>query len=160
MLRDKNLIPLSRQHQHALALCVRLDRALQEGEVDLDAWQSEIHSSFEQEICVHFVAEEKDLFPPVSKFPKLRPIVDDLLAEHAALRDFFARAAGRSLKKRDLQTFVRKLSSHIRKEERELFEGMQGVMSEPELSAIGHALEVSLQSATHACKLSPRPPQA
>ena len=27
MLRDKNLIPLSRQHQHALALCVRIDRA-------------------------------------------------------------------------------------------------------------------------------------
>ena len=29
MLRDRNLIPLSHQHQHALALCVRLDRALQ-----------------------------------------------------------------------------------------------------------------------------------
>jgi hypothetical protein len=27
MLRDKGLIPLSRQHQHALALCVRIERA-------------------------------------------------------------------------------------------------------------------------------------
>jgi hemerythrin-like domain-containing protein len=27
MLRDKSLIPLSRQHQHALALCVRIERA-------------------------------------------------------------------------------------------------------------------------------------
>ena len=27
MLRDKNLVPLSRQHQHALALCVRINRA-------------------------------------------------------------------------------------------------------------------------------------
>jgi len=42
MLRDKNLIPLSHQHQHALALCVRLDRALQAGEVDAEAWQAEI----------------------------------------------------------------------------------------------------------------------
>ena len=31
MLRDRNLIPLSRQHQHALALCVRLDRDLKSG---------------------------------------------------------------------------------------------------------------------------------
>ena len=28
MLRDNNLIPLSHQHQHALALCVQIDRAL------------------------------------------------------------------------------------------------------------------------------------
>ena len=27
MLRDPNLVPLSRQHQHALALCVRINRA-------------------------------------------------------------------------------------------------------------------------------------
>ena len=27
MLRDKSLIPLSHQHQRALALCVRIDRA-------------------------------------------------------------------------------------------------------------------------------------
>ena len=31
MLRDRNLIPLSHQHQHALALCVRLDRGLKSG---------------------------------------------------------------------------------------------------------------------------------
>jgi len=50
MLRDKALIPLSHQHQHCLALCVRLDRALQAGEVDLEAWQAEIQQIFEQEI--------------------------------------------------------------------------------------------------------------
>ncbi len=158
MLRDKNLVPLSRQHQHALALCVRLDRALQAGEVNLEAWQSEIQSSFEQEICVHFVAEEKDLFPLAAKLPKLQPIVKDLLAEHATLREFFARAASRSLKKRDLQTFVRKLSTHIRREERELFEGMQGFMSEAELGAIGGALDISLQPAVQGCKLDPPKP--
>ena len=42
MLRDKNLIPLSRQHQHALALCVRIERAIQAGEIDTQAFQSEI----------------------------------------------------------------------------------------------------------------------
>ena len=63
MLRDKNLIPLSHQHQHCLALCVRLDRAIQAGGVDLEAWQAEIQQMFEQEIAFHFAAEEKELFP-------------------------------------------------------------------------------------------------
>ncbi len=57
MLRDKNLIPLSHQHQHCLALCVRLDRAIQAGEVDLEAWQAEIEQMFEQEITFHFAAQ-------------------------------------------------------------------------------------------------------
>ena len=160
MLRDKNLVPLSRQHQHALALCVRLDRDLRAGAVDLEAWQSELHSSFEQEICVHFTAEERDLFPAAAKFPNLRGVVDELRAEHAVLRDLFARAASRSLKKRDLRSLILKLSTHIRKEERQLFEEMQGMMSEAELAAVGGALEVTLQPVADTCKLTPRPPKA
>jgi hypothetical protein len=63
MLRDKNLVPLSHQHQHALALCVRLDRALLAGEVDPVPWQAEIQQIVEQEIMIHFAAEEKEVFP-------------------------------------------------------------------------------------------------
>ena len=50
MLRDKNLIPLSHQHQRALALCVRIDRAQPIPAADLPAWQAEIEQHFEQEI--------------------------------------------------------------------------------------------------------------
>ena len=50
MLRDKNLIPLSHQHQHALAMCVRLDRALVKGDADLNSWQEEIAGIWESEI--------------------------------------------------------------------------------------------------------------
>ena len=63
MLRDKNLIPLSHQHQHALAMCARLNRALEADEVDGEAWQAEIAQLFEQEIYFHFAAEEKQCFP-------------------------------------------------------------------------------------------------
>src|SRR6266568_3315215 len=79
MLRDKNLIPLSRQHQHALALCVRIDRAIQAGEVDLQAWQVEIHQSFQQEIQFHFLAEEKELFPAAKRFPEFCGLVEGLV---------------------------------------------------------------------------------
>ncbi len=153
MLRDKNLIPLSHQHQHCLALCVRLDRAIQAGEVDLEAWQAEIQQIFEQEIAFHFAAEEKELFPVAAKFPELQPLVQELVTGHILLRDFFSRAAGRKLHVAGLQCLVEKLASHIRKEERELFEGMQRLMSPEQLSQLGAALQESLAEASNACML-------
>ena len=153
MLRDKNLIPLSHQHQHCLALCVRLDRAIQAGSLDLEAWQAEIQQMFEQEITFHFAAEEKELFPAAAKFSELQPLVQELLTGHVLLRDFFSRAAARKLHVAGLQALVEKLASHIRKEERELFEGMQTRMSSEELSAVGVALQRALTDVSNACIL-------
>ena len=153
MLRDKNLIPLSHQHQHCLALCVRLDRAIQAGDVDLEAWQAEIQQIFEQEIAFHFAAEEKELFPAAARFPELQPLVQELVTGHVLLRDFFSRAAARTLHMAGLQVLVEKLASHIRKEERELFEGMQRLMNPEELSLEGAALHQSLTVASNACSL-------
>ena len=107
MLRDKNLIPLSHQHQHCLALCVRLDRAIQAGGVDLEAWQAEIQQMFEQEIGFHFAAEEKELFPAAARFSELQPLVMELVTGHVLLRDFFSRAAARKLRVTELQEIGR-----------------------------------------------------
>ena len=153
MLRDKNLVPLSHQHQHALALCVRLDRAIQAGEVDLEAWQAEIQQIFEQEIEIHFSAEENGLFPAAARFEEIRSLVKELLDEHAALRDFFARAAARTLDATSLGDLVKILSTHIRKEERQLFKEMQRLMSVQELTALGKALDEALANAPNACIL-------
>ena len=153
MLRDKSLIPLSRQHQHALALCVRLDRALQAGEIALEAWQAEIEQIFTQEITIHFAAEERELFPAAARFPELHPVVHELLREHATLRDLFARAQSRGLDRAALSRLATTLAQHIRKEERQLFEGMQKVMSVHELATLGAALETALQGAAQTCIL-------
>jgi hemerythrin-like domain-containing protein len=153
MLRDKSLIPLSHQHQRALALCVRLDRALQAGQVDLEAWQAEIQQIFEQEIAIHFAAEESDLFPAAARFPELKPLVAELLTGHKMLRDFFSRASARTLHRAGLQALVEKLASHIRKEERQLFEEMQKLMSPEEMEAMGLALQQALANASQACLL-------
>jgi hypothetical protein len=64
MQRDKNLIPLSHQHQHALALCVRIDRAQPISEIQLASWREEVWRSFAREIKLHFSAEESVLFSP------------------------------------------------------------------------------------------------
>ncbi len=152
MLRDKNLIPLSHQHQHALALCVRIDRAIQAGEVDLPAWQSEIHQCFEQEIRIHFEAEEKALFPAAIR-AGLGSLVKDLLEDHVALRQYFARAAAQMMDVSELHAFANQLSAHIRKEERQLLEDMQRLISSAEMTGIGAALEKELAAATSACVL-------
>jgi hemerythrin-like domain-containing protein len=125
MLRHKNLIPLSHQHQHALALCVRIERASPIPEDDLAAWQSEIAQLFQNEISPHFAAEEKVIFPAATKFADLKPLVADLLSDHADLRAMFAAATAQGLPSEDVLTMAKRLSQHIRKEERQLFERMQ-----------------------------------
>jgi hemerythrin-like domain-containing protein len=156
MLRNKNLIPLSHQHQHALALCVRLDRAIQAKEVDLAAWQEEIQQIYEQEIGIHFAAEEQELFPAAARVPELQALVADLVAEHARLRDLFARAGARKMDARDLESFWQSLSAHIRKEERQLFESVQRILPADQLALLGAALDKALRTAGPAC-LVPRP---
>jgi len=151
MLRDKNLVPLSHQHQHALALCVRIRRARLATPKELRAWQYEIAQHFEQEIRYHFEAEEKHLFPAAQQFPELTHLVHELLAEHAQLRNFFSRAGASTLDAAELHSFADTLSSHIRKEERQLFEGIQEKLAPEALAQIGAKLEETLSAASQAC---------
>jgi hemerythrin-like domain-containing protein len=151
MLRDKNLVPLSRQHQHALALCVRISRAKLGTPAEVRAWQSEMVQHFEQEIRFHFAAEEAHLFPAARRFSELNSLVDELIADHGQLRDYFARACQGTLDRDEVHAFAEKLSNHIRKEERQLFEGVQGLMDPEELLKIGAQVEGTLSTASASC---------
>jgi iron-sulfur cluster repair protein YtfE (RIC family) len=151
MLRDKSLIPLSHQHQHALALCVRIDRAMPIPEADLPAWLTEIEQQFHGEITIHFAAEEAVLFPAARKFEELAGLVDDLLADHVALRKYFDEAQLGSLSATNLSIFAQRMSTHIRKEERQLFERVQALMTEEELALIGRQLKAALETAAESC---------
>ena len=151
MLRDKNLIPLSRQHQHVLALCVRIDRASPIGEADLAAWQTEVTQLFQSEVRFHFAAEELVLFPAARKSPELTPLVEELMGDHAALRESFAKAEACTMSATELCAFGQRMSAHIRKEERQLFERMQELMSREELALLGRKLEEALNDAVRAC---------
>ena len=153
MLRDKNLIPLSRQHQHALALCVRIDRASPVRDADLPAWQAEIAQQFESEIRIHFAAEEQILFPAARRLQELVPLIGELLADHSALRESFAKAEAGQMSAPELAAFAQRMSMHIRKEERQLFERMQELMSSDELNALGQKLDEALKDAAQICAL-------
>ncbi len=151
MLRDKNLIPLSHQHQHALALCVRIERASPIPERDVDAWQNEIVQLCHAEIATHFAAEEAVLFPEACRFEQLRELVEDLVADHTALRGTFTRAEARSLSSAELLGLAQRLSAHIRKEERQLFERLQELLNQEELARVGQQLGEALKDTTQSC---------
>jgi len=151
MLRNKALVPLSRQHQHALALCVRIDRAQPKIEADLELWQAEITAHFQQEIRIHFAAEELVLFPAAGRFSELASLVEELSREHTMLRKDFAQAEARGLSVEGMLAFAKRLSAHIRKEERQLFERMPELMSPEEIAGLGAALEDKLKDAAQAC---------
>ncbi len=153
MLRDKNLVPLSRQHQHALALCVRIDRASPIDASTLDQWQAEMAQQFEAEIKVHFVAEEQVVFPAARTILDLNALVDQLLEEHKLLRSSFQKAAQRQMSSEEVSDFARRLSEHVRKEERQLFERLQESLTVEELNDIGRELDRALESAARSCTL-------
>ena len=151
MLRDPNLVPLSRQHQHALALCVRINRAALANDIEVKAWQAEIQQHFEQEIQYHFAAEETYLFPAARHYPELIPLVDELLGEHAQLRRYFAQSASATLDGAAIREFANTLSGHIRKEERQLFEELQKRVGAETLLKIGRQVDETLAAAPQVC---------
>ncbi len=157
MLRDPSLVPLSRQHQHALALCVRIRRALEAGNAGVNAWSTEVRDAFAREIGVHFAAEEALVFPEARQFASLAPLVDDLLSDHAALRDYFQRAEAGTLDAAALADFALRLDDHIRKEERQLFEQMQDQVPRDRMDKLGAALQRYLEEhgTGAACRISP-----
>jgi len=159
MLRDKNLVPLSRQHQHALALCVRIERASPIAESDLISWQQEIAQHFRAEIRVHFAAEKQFVFPAARHFAELNPLIEELLSEHAWMRTRFAKAEEQQLSAAEITEFARGLSGHIRKEERQLFECLQHLMNSDQLAVMGRELEQALKAAEQACALSTKKDQ-
>src|SRR3954467_9614711 len=148
MLRDRNLVPLSHQHQHALALCVRIGKAFAEaGETpDVHPWEAEIVKQFDEEISFHFLAEEKHLFPAASQFEELWELLDELRIEHTLLRRNVERARAKNFTVTDLQVFTASLSEHIRKEERSLFEALQRLLTPEEMDHVGTAMQEFFQS--------------
>jgi hemerythrin-like domain-containing protein len=153
MLRDKSLIPLSHQHQRALALCVRIDRASPIGDDDLAVWRKEIAQLFRDEIGIHFAAEEQVVFPAANEFAELIPLVDELCLDHEWLREHFALITSDRTSASDVSAIAERLAAHIRKEERQLFQRMQELMNPGDLATLGLKLDEALKDSTHACVL-------
>jgi hemerythrin-like domain-containing protein len=117
------------------------------------AFQAEVRQIFEQEICTHFEAEEQVLFPAADQFSELKLLVAELIAEHAVLREMFELSQAGEMDSAMLKKLAGLLSSHIRKEERQLFERLQSLIAADQMATIGSALAQELARIQQGCLL-------
>lgn len=144
MWRDPALHPLSHQHQHGLALCVLIDRGLKADPSEAKAreLQSMVAAAWENELRAHFAVEEETLFPAVRERVEGAALIDELIGEHRELEARVNRvgdASAAELTDR-LKELGDLLASHIRTEERRLFEEVQAALSTQEIAELGRTI--------------------
>ncbi len=138
MLRDPSLIPLSHQHHNGLALCVLSRRSLaaDSSPESVAKVARRVIDRYELELVNHFEIEEQVLFPLCGPLP----LIGELRGEHRAIEALVAQlrtAPSAAL----LEQFCELLSGHIRKEERELFEQVQGTLPREVLDRMGAEID-------------------
>ena len=137
MKRSPQLRDLSDDHHHGLVLAQKAKRAAAGGDdrAAAEVW-AEVEMQFATELAPHFLIEETLLAPPLARADESL-LVERLLEEHRALRECVQPGHGRT--PADLSRFGELLESHIRFEERELFEVAQKRLTAQELDAIAEA---------------------
>lgn len=144
--RHDSLIPLSHQHQHALAFALTIRRriGMEQGEAQwFEQMVVRLKSIFENELNSHFDAEEQILFIEMERQLGKLPMVDELVAEHKELRKLAAQIQTSPSFFR-LSAFAELLESHIRKEERVLFAEFEARMPEAEARRLQPVIEARL----------------
>lgn len=121
MKRSTELIPLSREHHHALSLARRI--LAQAGEATaLQALRAQVMQDM-HELLAHFRAEEDSLLPAMAQHqPALAQRLDE---EHRSLRDYLQRIEAGAW--HCLPAFARLLQQHVRFEEREFFPAFEAL---------------------------------
>ena len=138
MLRDPSLIPLSHQHHNGLALCVTTRRSLAADGTPANVAKLARRAvdRYELELANHFEIEEQVLFPACGPMPPIALLV----AEHRAIETLIAqlRTAPTSAL---LERFCALLSTHIRREENQLFEQIQRALPREVLDRAGSEID-------------------
>lgn len=123
MKRHPDLVSLSREHHAALKLARDAKRAADSGDArEIQRLAQHVASRFAAELDPHFRVEENGLLVSLAQAGE-HDLVRRTLAEHGALRDLIA-----ALQPPDAQTlwrFAELMTTHVRFEERELFEAAQ-----------------------------------
>ena len=137
MKRSPHLRSLSVEHQSALSIATRVERAAHSAATsDLHVWEIEIERYWRTELLAHFTVEERIWLPALAS-AGLGPYTQRALSEH---RELATLATDRSMPLRErLARFASLLQAHVRFEERELFEAAQRALTDHELEALARA---------------------
>lgn len=143
MKRDPALAPLSREHHHELSLARTLRRAATAGPEQRLAAGSGYVDHFFGPTVDHFRHEEEIIFPAYARHVGSTPLLERILREHMELRglalELRTQVTAGDAEPETLEAIGTLLRDHVRLEERELFEEIQRVVPDDELSGFGTA---------------------
>ncbi len=142
MLRDRALVPLSRQHHNALALCVLTSRTLEaeSGAETVARLSSKAVDRYDMEIANHFAIEEELVFPAAEgELGECAPVAG-LIADHRRLEAMIEHLRA-TPDAGVLREFIALLRSHVRREEEEFFEEVQRRLPREALDALGAQID-------------------
>ena len=127
--RNEFLKAISREHHHGLLLCWKIRAGLKK-EIDPIRIKKYVDWFYINHIISHFEVEEKYIFTILDKEHEL---VKKALSEHRRLRSLFE---SESDTMKNLTSIEEELESHIRFEERVLFNEIQEIATEKQLQLI------------------------
>ncbi|NOY47235.1 MAG: hemerythrin domain-containing protein [Chlorobi bacterium] len=127
--RSAALKPLSHEHHHGLLLSWKIREGFKKN-VDIERIKRYTDWFWKQHLQAHFKFEEKYVFPILGQENEL---IIKALKEHNRLQQIFT--ATDTIKK-NLSLIEVELASHIRYEERVLFNEIQSIASEHQLEII------------------------
>lgn len=134
MKRNKNLIPLSREHHYGLLFCWKIQQGI-EKKISYHRIRDYINFFWNNHLEKHFETEDEAL--PELKNEALYKIMEK---EHHEIRDLILKINA-SEDPQLLLDFAKELHSHIRFEERVVFPDYEDNLSKTELEKIGAYLE-------------------
>ena len=135
--RDKNLVPLSREHHFGLLFCWKIRQGLKNG-TDLDLMRAYVRYFWENILKEHCAEEEWLLHRLLKKDDTIK---ERLAEEHRLLQTIVELIeSGSPMNKELFKVLEKDLNDHIRWEERELFPYVQAVANPDELELVGHLL--------------------
>jgi iron-sulfur cluster repair protein YtfE (RIC family) len=144
MKRHKALQSLSQEHHHALIISqlIKFGSPKFKGlPITITGKKSHTVKFFRENLISHFRKEEGILFPLLrGKSTDIENLVKELVSQHKEIHSLVEQLKISVKPEIELDTIGKLLEVHIRKEERELFQMIQEILSEGELIKLGSEL--------------------
>jgi hemerythrin-like domain-containing protein len=142
--RSSELVPLSRDHHNGLLLCWKIRQGINKG-IDTDRIAAYISHVFDTELAPHFELEEQVLFSLIPEDEKFKRASN----EHLQLREIVLALRQHKATTDTLLSFANLLESHIRYEERDLFNYIETHIQTVQLRIAGEMIEQAYKNACH-----------
>lgn len=140
--RHQALQPLSREHHQGLLLVYKINQGLKK-QVEPNRIKRYINWFFDRYLIPHFEAEERHLFPLLGNDDSE---IKEALDQHHELNEMRKKPEASEV---DINAFKTLLNTHIRFEERQLFNRIQAVATASELQQLeGQLSEIPFQENT------------